>query len=145
MKKFKHLLFLVFISNTSIASNDCFPNLIKEDMCKMASEYAEVLNSAMPVKISNKSQMTSAIAEGNRIIITATLGYTRENLDSILYKSNIDNDAIFKEIQDTARAAVCQKQSNTRYFVRLGGIVEYDYIFNDGDIYTITTVKSCNY
>ncbi|MEX9223569.1 hypothetical protein AB7W86_07535 [Providencia rettgeri] len=136
------LIALLFTPFASLANNPCIPNLINEDMCKIASEATRELKSSLPLKITDTMKITEAVAEQKRIILTASLNYNKETLDSMVANDKELIDKIKNINKRMANKTVCD-DANSRSFINLGGEIEYDFVFKDGSIYDIVTVTAC--
>lgn len=136
------LIALLFTPLVSLANNPCIPNLINEDVCKIASEATRELKSSLPLKITDTMKITEAVAEQKRIILTALLDYNKETLDSMVANDKELIDKIKNINKRMANKTVCS-DANSRSFINLGGEIEYDFVFKDGTIYDIVTVTAC--
>lgn len=136
------LIALLFTPLASLANNPCIPNLINEDMCKIASEATRELKGSLPLKITDTMKITEAVAEQKRIILTASLDYNKETLDSMVANDKELIDKIKDINKRMANKTVCD-DANSRSFINLGGEIEYDFVFKDGSIYDIVTVTAC--
>lgn len=138
------LFYLIFIfPAVAFANNTCIPNLIKEDMCVSAKKITTAMQKELPVKITENMAITTATAEQRRVILTASLSY---NLDTLINMADGDKEFIAKARainKKVSRKTICENRE-IRAFINLGGEVQYDYIFNDGSVYDIVTITSCD-
>lgn len=138
------LFYLIFIfPAVAFADNACIPNLIKEDMCVSAKKITTAMQKELPVKITENMVITTATAEQRRVILTASLSY---NLDTLIDMADGDKEFIAKARainKKVSRKTICENRE-IRAFINLGGEVQYDYIFNDGSVYDIVTITSCD-
>lgn len=138
------LFYLIFIfPAVAFADNACIPNLIKEDMCVSAKKITTAMQKELPVKITENMVITTATAEQRRVILTASLSY---NLDTLIDMAGGDKEFIAKARainKKVSRKTICENRE-IRAFINLGGEVQYDYIFNDGSVYDIVTITSCD-
>lgn len=137
------LAVLLFVPVVSLADNSCIPNLIKEDMCVSAKKITTAMQKELPVKITENMVITTATAEQRRVILTASLSY---NLDTLINMADGDKEFIAKARainKKVSRKTICENRE-IRAFINLGGEVQYDYIFNDGSVYDIVTITSCD-
>ncbi|MDX7275482.1 hypothetical protein SJ322_24890 [Serratia marcescens] len=140
--KFKIAAAALIICASFAQADTCMPNLIKEDMCKVASNLAIEGKNSIPIKISENMQITDIKSENVRLILTASLSYDL----SYLEETYQHDDKKLKQAKDYGREYAknnaCNKKP-TRSFINLGGQIEYDYVFNDGSIYDVVTITSC--
>lgn len=143
MRKIKLLTLLAFISFSSIANEECEPNLIKEDVCKTAHNIAVESQKYLPIKITETMYISSIKSEKNKLIFNAKLSYSESDLQYANKQANIDDDQVKKLIREQTKNRVCLLKTPSKSFINLGGKIEYDYIFNDGTIYDVVTINSC--
>ncbi|HDU8661597.1 TPA: hypothetical protein RG707_001371 [Serratia liquefaciens] len=141
MKKYLIATTLLLWTSFSQAEN-CMPNLIKEDVCKAAASLAKEGKHSIPIKVSENMQITDIKAENNRLIMTASLSYNSQYLEEAYQhdEKKLEHAKLYG--RKHAKNNACTKKP-TRSFINLGGQIEYDYVFNDGSIYDIVTITSC--
>ncbi|MGQ6630770.1 hypothetical protein ACUNDV_23885 [Serratia sp. IR-2025] len=123
-------------------ADKCMPNLVKEDMCKVATKLAMEGKNSIPTKISENMQITDIKSENVRLILTASLSYNLSSLEEAYHHNEENIEQAKNYMRKYAKNNACNKKP-TRSFINLGGQIEYDYVFNDGSIYDVVTVTSC--
>lgn len=75
--------------------------------------------------------------------MTMKLEYDNEHLQAMLINSGVSGDEMIKTMHRHAKSGICQPGSPTKAFIDLGGVVDYQYRFNDGAMYTQVQITSC--
>lgn len=88
--------------------------------------------------------MQTVVAMKGNFLMTAKLEYDSMHLQSVLINSGISDDEMIKTMHRHAKGGICQPSSPTKAFIDLGGVVSYQYRFNDGAMYTQVQVTSCS-
>lgn len=123
-------------------ADKCMPNLIKVDMCKVATSLASEGKNSIPIKISENMQITDIKSEDSRLILTASLSYNLPDIEEAYQQDEKKIEQAKSYGRTYAKNNACTKKP-TRSFINLGGQIEYDYVFNDGSIYDVVTITSC--
>lgn len=123
-------------------SNTCTPNLIKEDMCIQAKKLAGNVQKELPIKSGDNLYITNVKADNTRVIITAEMKYNRNALEHAYQNNDSDIDKAKKILSYNAENSVCQNKI-LMSFINLGGVIQYEYVFNDGNLFNIVAVSSC--
>lgn len=138
------LLIIVLLTPLfSMANDACFPNLIKENMCKHADNLSNEIKKNLPIRLTDNMVLTKIKSVDRRIILSASLSYDFNTLKNIF---NDDKDFIEKARcinREMSIKNVCADK-HVRAFINLGGEIEYEYIFNDGSIYDVVTITDCS-
>jgi hypothetical protein len=121
---------------------DCFPNVIKMDMCAEAAKLQAAAAPNLPQKVSADMTLLSAIAVGPRLSLTVRWDLTRGGLTAALAAANLTLDQFVSRITAGERAYVCGNPP-TAAFVRLGGSVTYMYQTADGSTIASPLVTAC--
>lgn len=127
----------------SMANDACFPNLIKENMCKHADNLSNEIKKNLPIRLTDNMVLTKIKSVDRRIILTASLSYDFNVLKNVF---NDDKDFIDRARhinREMSIKNVCADK-HVRAFINLGGEIEYEYIFNDGSIYDVVTITDCS-
>ena len=114
------------------------------DVCKIARRMANDLAPQLPMQLSSQLSMQTVVAVKGNFLMTAKLEYDNTHLQSILINSGISDDEMIKTMHRHAKSGICQPSSSTRAFIDLGGVVSYQYRFNDGSIYTQVQINTCS-
>ncbi|MEQ4787953.1 hypothetical protein ABN070_14910 [Morganella morganii] len=139
----KYPLLLLLFTTAVFAKSTCMSNLTQQDMCIVAKKITSAMQKELPVKITENMVITTATTEQRRVILTASLSY---NLDTLIDMADGDKEFITKAKainKKVSRKTICENRE-IRAFINLGGEVQYDYIFNDGSVYDIVTITSCD-
>ncbi|WP_273831142.1 hypothetical protein [Serratia bockelmannii] len=142
MKNNSIIIMLMLAPFCSLAANNCTPNLTGQDMCTVANEIVNATNKYIPIKYDDNMNIVNAKAENTRVILTTQMNYNRIDLEKEYGNSEerIEESKTFS--RRYAREKVCSNRSS-KAFVNLGGVIQYEYFFNDGKLFDIVTVTSC--
>lgn len=134
---------MVLFSPIAMSTNNpCMLNITGQDMCIAAKTFADNGNKSVPLSISERVKINKFRAENRRVIITANFDYDKKTLEN-LYDNN---PGFYEKARKLSRKvtteSICSDKS-IKAFTNLGGEIEYEYFFNDGEIYDIMTVTTC--
>ena len=114
------------------------------DVCKIARRMANDLAPQLPMQLSSQLSMQTVVAVKGNFLMTAKLEYDNAHLQSVIINSGVRNDEMIKIMHRHAKSGICQLDTPTKAFIDLGGIVSYQYRFNDGSMYTQVQIDTCS-
>lgn len=114
------------------------------DVCKIARRMANDLAPQLPMQLSSQLSMQTVVAVKGNFLMTAKLEYDNVHLQSVLINSGLSDDEMIKTMHRHAKSGICQPSSSTKAFIDLGGVVSYQYRFNDGSMYTQVQIDKCS-
>ncbi|HBT3179504.1 TPA: hypothetical protein MBF34_002550 [Klebsiella aerogenes] len=136
-------LSLLFVSGLSFADVRCMPNLTKFNVCDKAEQIVKEVRPMLPMKLSEGVIMYAIDSSVNKIIAKVRIAMTEAQVDDYAKKNNTSQGAVKDLMSDQVRIAVCAKGNPLRSFIRLGGEMQYNYLFPSGNEYTTVNVRSC--
>lgn len=113
------------------------------DICKIARRMADELAPRLPMQLSSQLSLQTVVAVKSNFLMTAKLEYDNKHLQTVLIDSGVSNNEMIKTMHRYAQSGICQSNSSTKAFVDLGGVISYQYRFNDGAMYTQMQITSC--
>jgi hypothetical protein len=145
--------FLLFVSlGAALASNaraaiaedgpECFSKFTKFNVCEKAREAQAGLAATLPVKMNANITMSTAIATGPRVIITAVWNIDKAEFDARLKANTMTVADLTLKMEVATKNSVCSLDLMAA-FVRLGGQVQYAYRTLDGFIVLSPLVAAC--
>lgn len=114
------------------------------DVCKIARKMADELAPQLPMQLSSQLSLQTVFAVKSNFHMTMKLEYDHKHLQAVLINSGVSGDEMIKTMHRHAKGGVCQPSSPTKAFIDLGGVVSYQYRFNDGAMYTQVQITSCS-
>lgn len=113
------------------------------DICKMARRMANDLAPQLPMQLSSQLSLQTVAAVKGNFLMTAKLEYDNTYLQSVIINSGISGDELIKTMRRHAKSGICQLSSSTKEFIDLGGVISYQYRFNNGGMYAQVDITSC--
>jgi hypothetical protein len=145
-------LLLVVILGAALASDaraaaagdgpECFSKFTKFNVCEKAREAQAGLAATLPTKMNANITMSTAIAQGPRVIITANWNIDKAEFDARLQANNTTVADLTSKMDVATKNSVCSLDVMAA-FVRLGGQVQYAYRTLDGFIVLSPLVAAC--
>lgn len=132
----------IFPLCASADNNKCTPNTTNQDMCIFAKKLADEVQKELPIKNSDDLYLTEVKTDKTRVIITAKMKYSSNELKNTLKIKGNNIDAAKASLRTNAENSVCSNKQLSA-FINLGGIMQYEYVFNDGKLLDIVAVTSC--
>ncbi|WP_151194402.1 hypothetical protein [Cysteiniphilum sp. JM-1] len=123
---------VLFIYNHSNAS---------ESASYYAQKIAENMAMNLPMKINQNVVIEKIIAINNHLILYAVLQYTKDNLLNRLDSQFTYKDLMTKMQENTVNRICTDRKS--RAFIKIGGVIEYAYYFNNGEKLSSFKVRKC--
>lgn len=113
------------------------------DVCKIARRMANEIAPQLPMQLSSQLSLQTVTAVNNYFLMTAKLEYGSTHLQKALSKSGASNEEMLEIMHRHAKSGICQPGTPTHSFINSGGFINYQYRFNDGEIYTQIEVTTC--
>ena len=136
-------MFLVSIGTQVVGQEDvCLTNIIQHDMCEEAIRVRDMIAPELPQKISKNLVMRSISSSRNTLTTNAMLLYDRDFLETAVSQGGRTMDSMNQQMEMMTKNMACTV-SYSKAFIELGGIKNYIYQFQDGELYIEITVKEC--
>ena len=142
MYKFIFLVLSLMVAPQALAKTDCFPNLIKSDMCQKAKDFVEYMSPQLPQKVNKNISWYSVASIDTAIVATYRFTYDRTYLEKVYAKSGHSIDAA-KETMKKMAENICSQGKALKAFINLGGKWVANYTFSDGELYLRHIVDTC--
>ena len=143
MRKIIALALLFTASLPVLAESECTPNLIKEDVCKIASGLAAESKSVLPIKITDGMEMYAIEARGNALVSHIRLSATESDMQAVYLREKVSPGLVKARVRMQTANNACAPKNPIRSFINLGGEVHYDYTFPSGKTYDSFSVVYC--
>jgi len=112
------------------------------NICDEAKKIQKEVSSTLPQQISKNILVRSISASLNVLTLHAKLLYSREYLENAVKKGGITMSKVEKQMYEMTNNIVCT-QPPLELFINLGGIINYQYIFENGESYLSIPVNTC--
>lgn len=126
------IVFILLIYNHSNAS---------EKASYYAQKIAENVAMNLPMKVNQNIVIEKVIAMNNHLILYAVFQYNKNNLLSRLSSQFTYKDLMTKMRENTVNRICTDRKS--RAFIKIGGVIEYVYYFNNGEKLNSFKVSRC--
>ncbi len=113
------------------------------DLCVRARAAADEVAATLPMRLNQNLTITTAFADGTRVVATAMLGYDQAFLESTAASKGLSIRDVDAAIMNIAQTSACAP-GPLRDFIISGGSVQYKYRFRDGTPYLEPVVASCH-
>jgi hypothetical protein len=125
------------------STDECFPNLIKFDVCSAAKKMQGEMAKSFPMNVSRNMTLMTAAAFGPRLAVMAVWHMTGSALNEMLIESGMTHEQLASRMNQDAQTFVCGQKQPTAAFVRLGGQIQYIYITDDYIPVASPTITQC--
>jgi len=130
----KLILFLVFILFSSLAYG--------KDIRQVAKEIQEEMSNQLPQKLSKNLLLRTVMSYNETLTFNAMLLYNKNYLQTRLLQSGRTMDSIKDQMKQMAKNIVCSSPILLS-FINLGGKLQYNYVFQNGEHYLLTKIDNC--
>ena len=128
------ILFLVFILFSSLAYG--------KDIRQVAKEIQEEMSNQLPQKLSKNLLLRTVMSYNETLTFNAMLLYNKNYLQTRLLQSGRTMDSIKDQMKQMAKNIVCSSPILLS-FINLGGKLQYNYVFQNGEHYLLTKIDNC--
>lgn len=125
------------------SADECFPNLIKFDVCSEAKKMQAEMAKSLPMEVSRNMTLMTAAAFGPRLELNVVWHMTGSTLNNMLVDNGMTHDQLVSRMEQSTRTIVCGQKQPSAAFVRLGGQIQYIYITNDYIPIASPTITQC--
>jgi hypothetical protein len=137
------VLCLVWLVSTASWGDElCTRNAIKIDVCQVAANLAEMIAPELPLRLNQSLVLQDIDASQNLISMRAVFDYQEAHL--IDEAKGVPLDTMKKSLRDVAIAMACRPKTELEGFIRLGGQLEFDYLFSDKALFLTVSVDRCD-
>jgi hypothetical protein len=112
------------------------------DLCARARTISDRLAPALPMRVSSEITITTIVAAGNRVIMTATWELTEAQYREQLTIHHIMPEQFEAHMQRLTQRLACGQEAAAA-FVNLGGQIQYSYISSDGHPIVAPVIDNC--
>jgi len=130
----KLILFFVFIIFSSLAYG--------KDIRQVAKEIQEEMSNQLPQKLSKNLLLRTVMSYNETLTFNAMLLYNKNYLQTRLLQSGRTMDSIKDQMKQMAKNIVCSSPILLS-FINLGGKLQYNYVFQNGEHYLLTKIDNC--
>ena len=130
----KLILFFVFILFSSLAYG--------KDIRQVAKEIQEEMSNQLPQKLSKNLLLRTVMSYNETLTFNAMLLYNKNYLQTRLLQSGRTMDSIKDQMKQMAKNIVCSSPILLS-FINLGGKLQYNYVFQNGEHYLLTKIDNC--
>lgn len=135
---------VVFATQVRAADGpECFSKYTKMNICQYAREAQQKMAENLPMKINQNLTMSTVIAVGPRMVMTANFQMTEAQAQEFARSRGFSMEKWSERIDDATRNTVCASEQ-LKAFVGLGGQIQYVYRTLDGQQIFAPKVSSCN-
>ena len=124
------LAFVVTLAGDVIAQDECFPNLIKFDICAQARTIQSKMASTLPMRLNAEITLQHIIAIGSRLSMTVVWHLSNSKLQSRMSAASMSRDDLKAKMEAQTDSMVCGDDALAA-FVGLGGEIQYVYRTED--------------
>lgn len=110
---------------------NCFSKYTKTNVCEAATKMQAVLAPMLPMKLSSDLTLTTVMAIGPKVIVTGMINKTKSEAEAFAESGNTSMQKWRFLVEEGSRHQICSAEP-TAAFIRLGGIIEYNYNSLDG-------------
>ena len=112
------------------------------DLCARARTISDRLAPALPMRVSSEMTITTIMAAGNRVIMTATWELTEAQYREQLTIHHITPEQFEAHMQRLTQRLACGQEAAAA-FVSLGGQIQYSYVSSDGHPIVAPVIDNC--
>src|SRR4029453_5845634 len=112
------------------------------DLCARARSISDRIAPPLPMPVSSELTITTIVAAGNRVIMTATWELTEAQYREQLTSRHITPEQFDAHMQRFTQRAVCVQKVPSA-FVTLGGEIQYRYMSVAGHRIVAPVIDSC--
>ena len=137
------IIFLMLLTTKTTAEEDtCFNNIIQLNICEEADRVRDLVSNELPQNISQNLVLRSITSFKNTLTSNAMLLYDRDFLETALSDGGRTMDSIKQQMEVMTQNVACS-MSYSKAFIELGGIKNYVYQFQDGELFQEISIKEC--
>jgi hypothetical protein len=112
------------------------------DLCARARSISDRIAPALPMRVSSELTITTIVAAGNRVIMTATWELTEAQYREQLTSRHITPEQFEAHMQRLTQRLACRAEAAAA-FVTLGGQIQYSYVSSDGHLIVAPVIDNC--
>ena len=112
------------------------------DLCARARTISDRLAPVLPMRVSSEMTITTIVAAGNRVIMTATWELTEAQYREQLTIRHITPEQFEGHMQRLTQRLACGQEAAAA-FVTLGGQIQYSYVSSDGHPIVAPIIDNC--
>lgn len=133
----------VLAYSTTVLSSNCIDSKTRLNVCVMGEEMATLLRPELPKQLTQTMYLESISSLLNTVTFRAVLQYDKNHLATV-YKEKGVTLSYGKEVLSNSAHGMCHVPEMKEY-IDAGGIVVYNYVFQDYQLFTQVrvTAESC--